>query len=232
MSALSLVEELQRKDEATAAVLAEVESLAAAAARLRRRAGELDVFLTRAPQERRRRAEAAAAADARLDDARRELADVEQRLARARDHGRRREVEELERLEAGARELVRVAAAERELARSGTAALDRHVESAELEAAQIERDAAAVGRRVAGLPRIPPEARVLPRHGLDGVADWAAGARGALLVVRSSLAAEREALVREANELGASLLGGGLQTASIARVREQLARAFGKPASP
>jgi hypothetical protein len=48
-----------------------------------------------------------------------------------------------------------------------------------------------------------------------------------LLLVRAGLAAEREAVVREANELGSSLLGEPLGATTVARVRERVARSDG-----
>src|SRR5436853_214379 len=88
--------------------------------------------------------------------------------------------------------------------------------AAESEAVQREAESTAV--RLAAVPRLtqpgPPE----------DVEAWAARARGALLVLHGALAAERDAIVREANELGSALLGEALGAVSVANVRERLAR--------
>jgi hypothetical protein len=60
---------------------------------------------------------------------------------------------------------------------------------------------------------------------LDAVLAWASHRRGALLVERSNLAREREAIVREASELLGSVLGDPLVATSVAGLRERLERA-------
>ena len=66
-----------------------------------------------------------------------------------------------------------------------------------------------------------------PGPGLDGTLDWAARARGELLVSHAALAAERDMIVREASELVASVLGDPLAATSVAGVRQRLERAVG-----
>jgi predicted nucleic acid-binding Zn-ribbon protein len=221
MSTLALVDELQRRDEAAAAALAEVESLQAETERARGRSGDLRAWLEMAPQERRRRDDAVAAAAARVGDAQAGLAQAEEELGRARERQR----EPAERAVAAARAALRDAVAELELAHEAAAALDRDTQAAEKEAAQLEAAAAATAERLARLPRLAPEARRSPDLGLAAVAAWAAQARGALLVLRASLAAERDAIVREANELGSAALGTALGATTVAHVRERVEHA-------
>ena len=57
--------------------------------------------------------------------------------------------------------------------------------------------------------------------------EWASLARGGLLVAEAGLARERDALVREASELVASVSGDPLASTSVAGVRARLARALG-----
>jgi hypothetical protein len=61
--------------------------------------------------------------------------------------------------------------------------------------------------------------------GLDGIDEWGSRVAAALLVVRSGLDTERERLVREANELAASVLGDRDVGTSVALVRARLERA-------
>jgi hypothetical protein len=66
---------------------------------------------------------------------------------------------------------------------------------------------------------------------LEGALEWASRARGALILEHSALVLEREAVVREATELLASVLGEPLTTTAVAGTRERLAHALGEPSS-
>ena len=61
-----------------------------------------------------------------------------------------------------------------------------------------------------------------PAPGIEGVLEWAARAHAAVFVARSGLETERERVVREANELAASVLGEPLYATSVALVRQRL----------
>ena len=96
------------------------------------------------------------------------------------------------------------------------------------------RLAASKRRRLRGeRVELAPRVRDVPAASadLDGALEWAARARGALLLQRSGLARERDEVVREATELLASVLGDPLTTTAVAGVRERLARALGEPSS-
>jgi hypothetical protein len=71
---------------------------------------------------------------------------------------------------------------------------------------------------------IPP-----PAAGLDAAHEWASQARGALILERSQLARERDALVREASELVGSVTGEPLASTAVAGIRHRLALALGGP---
>jgi hypothetical protein len=58
--------------------------------------------------------------------------------------------------------------------------------------------------------------------GIEGLIAWAARAHGALFVARNNLETERERVVRQANELLASVTGEPAAAASVARARERL----------
>jgi hypothetical protein len=89
----------------------------------------------------------------------------------------------------------------------------------------LEERSRAVSGRVAALARVSREGAEAPEPGLEGTIAWASRARAALWVVRSGLEGERERVVREANELGASVLGEPLAATSVATVRKRLERA-------
>jgi DNA repair exonuclease SbcCD ATPase subunit len=102
------------------------------------------------------------------------------------------------------------------------------VELLEREAHRRRDDAASLEARAAELaarPRLAGET-AHPPAGLDALLDWASRARGELLLARAGLATEREAVVREASEVVASVLGEPLAVTSVAGVRGRLARAL------
>jgi chromosome segregation ATPase len=94
------------------------------------------------------------------------------------------------------------------------------------------RDRAALGTQarrlasdLAGRPRIAAGAGEEPGAGLHEVEAWAEVARAALFVARGQLAAERDAVIRQANEIGALALGEPLAAASVAVVARRIATA-------
>jgi hypothetical protein len=92
-------------------------------------------------------------------------------------------------------------------ARERAARLDADSQAAERETAALERSARELSSRLAATSRLADEAVAPPEAGAMGVAEWGTRARAALLVGRSQLATERDAIVRQANELGAAVLG-------------------------
>jgi hypothetical protein len=78
---------------------------------------------------------------------------------------------------------------------------------------------------LAGRERLAAEAGAPPAAGLGGVVAWAVAARAAVFVARSGGIREREAVVREANELAAAVLGEPVAGASVASVVARLGRA-------
>jgi chromosome segregation ATPase len=110
----------------------------------------------------------------------------------------------------------RVAEVDEEAAKLRAAAADATREAAELEARARQL--------AAGLRKDPRLAEIAsdPAPGLAGVVEWGSAARAALLVARGGLKAEREALIRQANELGSVLLGEPLLAATPATVRRRV----------
>ena len=213
---LAFADELERRDGEVAARLAEVERLEREVEELRLHAAEVASFLVSVPDALQKLAvEERAARDART------RAETTLREAEARAGRARREDERL--------------AAERDArqARDDVHAAERWVEEARGAAGRLERDrdaragegralaarAAELGARVADVT--PPAA------GLEGTVEWASRARGALLVERSGLARERDAVVREASELLGSVLGEPFATSAVVDVRRRLERALG-----
>jgi chromosome segregation ATPase len=206
---LAFLRELERADEEAAATLAELDELAAGVERIRTRTLELETFRTRLPAERE---VAGAAVEAGEDEA----------------NERRAALEGLEGVEGPTAASARVRAqdalrnAERRLeaARAQVERLEAEAEAADREAGEL----VARARELAGLLRARPGlaagAGNEPEGELEDLQRWATDARAALFVARGNLAKQREALIRQANELGALVLGeplGAQSPAAVAR---------------
>jgi len=197
------------------ALAEEVEAVRAEAARLGERGAAL-------PRE--RAAARAARGEAELAVAERSkahgaavaaLAEAESREDEARvATARRDDVRARDLLHSAERRLERARAEEERLAEE-EAEIGR---AAEELAARARALASGVGQRsgIAGVASPPPEA------GPAEPGAWATETRAALFVARGRLAAEREAVIRQANELGALLLGEPLTAQSTAQVARRV----------
>ena len=222
---LAFLHELERADETVGAVLAELDELAAEVERIQARVGELRSFLADLPDECERVAEALTAGVRAVADQR-----------QAVDHGKR-ELEAAERakgrdrLAAARRDLVRVRDALHTAERKAAELQERREElercgaEAEAEASRVEVRAQELAAVLAERPRLAGDAGVEPGPGLAGVAEWSSRARAALFVARGGLVAERDAVVRQANELGALVLGEPLSAASPGAVARRVEQA-------
>jgi chromosome segregation ATPase len=223
---LAIAEDLERRDERAAAALLEVEGLQAEVDELRAHAAVVGAFLRELPAaqaaleaEEQAAASALAAAVEALRAGEHELARVQQRgsesarltAARAEQHAR----DELE-------------AAELRVSRAATERV-RLEEEAERQGAEAER-LDGRGAELAVQPRLEHEVAA-PAAGLHGVIDWAARARGVLLVAHAALLTERDKIAREASELVSSVLGEPHFSTGAAGVRERLERALGGSSS-
>ena len=219
---LTIAEDLERRDERAAAALLEVERLQAEVDELRTHAGAVTAFLRELPAahaaleaEERSAAETRERAAETLSGAEDELARVQERgsesarleAARAAQHARDALEEAQLRVARAAKERVRL---EHEGAERGA------------EAERLERR----GAELSAHPRLEHDVAA-PATGLHGLLDWAARARGELLVSHAALATERDKVVREATELVASVLGEPLVSTGAAGVRQRLERALG-----
>lgn len=221
---LALARELEWADERVAAAIAEAVTLENEAGAVGSRAAGLENFLERLPAE--LEAAAAGLAEAAADQARKDedLVQAELELAAAA------QAEKDERLAAARRAVVRTrdaAAMARkrvERAREARRSLEREAEGAAGVTAELERRGHELSERVGRLERISAAAAAPPAPGLRGLVDWAARVRTALFVVRGGLETERERIVREANELGASALGEPVVATSVSLVRRRLER--------
>ena len=224
----ALLRELERADEAIAAELAEVDELYVACETARGRALELEAFLGRLPDERAQAAReveetrrAAASARAAAEKAAEEVAAAKLERNSERQAAARR-------FEVRARDALRIGARRAEEAGERAAALEAEARTAAREAEGLDARARELATALRERSRVAVEAGEKPTPGPAGVAEWGTRARAALLVARSQLVTERDAVVRQANELGASVLGEALPATSAAGVARRVERELGR----
>lgn len=211
---LALLRELVASDEALAVELAELESLADDTAAVRERADALAALLARADAERARLAAAVEQAERDLAERDEALNDAESELALAESKGDEERLAAARRFVVSAGDSQAVARRRVVAVRAEARAFADRVLAAEREVPEIEARAAAVAESLKGRPRLAESAGHTPGPGLIGIIEWASGARAALVVARTAVATEREALIRQANELGSAILGEPLYAAN------------------
>ncbi len=229
---LDFARELERRDAGLATAIETVVGLESDTEAVGRQARELAERLGRLPGEQEAAASVAERAREELERRRERLERSEHELENARAGGDEREEaarRALERArEAAALAEERVGRADAEVAR-----LHREFEETQAELPRLERRARLVAELVGAVPRLSKEGAGEPSPGLDGAEEWSSRARAALLLVRSGLETERERVVREANELGASALGEPLAATSVSGVRQRLeGRGAASPPGP
>jgi chromosome segregation ATPase len=219
---LTIADDLERRDERAAEALLEVEALQAEVDELRTHAGAVAAFLRELP-----------AAHAALEAEEHAAAETREAAAEAV----RGAEDALTRVQERGSESARLAAARTaQHARDALEEAELRVARAQQERGRLEQEGAERGAEAERLERRGGELAVHPRlehdvaapaTGLHGLLDWAARARGELLVSHAALATERDKIVREATELVASVLGEPLVAVGAAGVRERLERALG-----
>lgn len=229
---VSALRALVREDEGRSAILAELDRLLEATRSLRERTERIQELFRSAPSEQER-------LDREIDAAEREIHARSEALAQAEaDLAEAERTGDEERLAAARRFVVRagdaLAMAEKRAAafRAEARELEQRLAEAEREVPELESEAASLAESLRDRPRLAREASREPPPGLDGVAEWASGARAALVVARSGVAVEREAVIREANELGSVILGEPLVASSVAVVARRVEQALAGGGSP
>ncbi len=219
---LAFLRELEDVDEKLSVAEADLAELAAEVERVRLRAAELGEFLARVPVEQERLDAQRAKAERQAAPALQAKEKADRSLAVA-EQGRSGEaVAEARRAVVGRRDALRMAdrrvlELDEEAARLEGAAADAIREAAELEA-RARHLAAAFRER----PRLTEQAAFDAPPDLAGVIEWGSAARAALFVARGGLGSEREAVIRQANELGSVLLGEPLLATRPATVRRRV----------
>ena len=220
---LAVLRELERADEETGTALADLDRLTGDVNSVRAKVHELGAFAAGLPAEGEARA-------AELERSRAESSAAQQVLeeAEAAVHAAGPEsAHEAERFHVRARD--RASVADRRVAEASKAAgdLENRVAEATIEGHELHARARKLAAELRGRPRIAEDAGKEPGPGLDGVEAWSEVARASLSVARGQLSAEREAVIRQANELGALALGEPLSAMGTSALMRRVEQALG-----
>jgi hypothetical protein len=223
---LQIVDELERRDGDAAAALHDVETLQQRVVETRARARDIAAFLEAFPDALAARETEEQAAEESRTAATSAVAEAEDTLARARERGREDARLAAERALQHAQDALREAELRVERAHAQLQQLVREEQEQRAAADRLFVEAQPLAQALAANPRVGTEP---PAAGLDSVLEWAARARGDLLVAHAGLETERDKVVREATELAASALGEPLPGKGVAGVRERLSRSVEGP---
>ena len=220
--ALAFLRELESADEAVAAVLEELDELAGETQRIGARAVEVEAFFVKLPAERQRVAAALTTAEREAAEARVALEVAQAELVAAEERNDRERLAAARRAEVRVRDALRMAERRANAATEESAALERESDAIAREGAALETRSHELAAVLAERPQLAENGGQPPEPGIAGVAAWAMRARAALFVARGALAREREAVIRQANELGALVLGEPLTASSAATVTRRV----------
>lgn len=223
---LHLIRELKRADEEVAAVLAELDELYAATEAIRERTLDLEAFFARLPSARAAAAQAVEKAELDVVAAEETLERAAADLREAEQAGEAERLAAARRFHIRARDSLAMTRRRHDEALAARERLDAEAAEAEHEGAELAARAGELAAALRERPRLAPDAGAEPGGNLEDLSAWAAGARAALLVARSSLAAERDAVIRQANELGSLVLGEPLALGATSPVARRVERAL------
>lgn len=216
-SSLAFAAELAERDEVLAEKLSVLGELGRRVNEVRSGAERIVAFLERFPADRSHLDTALAEAELDLATSRDALGRAHEAVERARTEDARTTAR---RHEAHAASDLHTTEERRDRLVTRRESLLSEAADADAEAQTLSGAAAELSAALDAAPRVAQPAP--PAQGLDGILDWAARARAAVLVARSGLETERERVVREANELASSVLGEPLYATSVATVRQRL----------
>ncbi len=195
---LAYLQELAEADEAAAAVLADLDQQATGAERIGAEANALRERLAALPVERENARAVREEAEREAEKRRREHDEAAKALAELEGDKHAERVAAAWRDELRTRDLAQAAGHRLVAAQAEEERLDREESEDRERARALAGEAHALGEAT-GHP--------LPGDELAAIADWATETRAALAVARAGRRSEREALIRQASEAGAALLG-------------------------
>jgi len=219
---LALLHELEGADAEKGVLLEELDRLANEIETVRGRAHELEDFEATLPWRRNELDAELARTSEEEDAAQAALAEAEGAARTAKEDRKA----DARRFEVRARDRLSVAQRRRAEAVQAAESLEQEVRAAREGAGKAEECAHALARELRDRPRLAEDAGADPGPGLSGIVEWGETARAALFVARGQLAAERDAVIRQANEAGAAALGEPLTSSGAALVARRVERAL------
>jgi chromosome segregation ATPase len=220
---LAVLRELERADEQIGAALASLDRLAGEVDSVRAKVSELEAFAAQLPATREAQAAELERSRAEASTAQRVLEDAQAALHAAGPDG----APEAERFHVRARD--RASVAQRRVAEAAAAAadLENRVAETAIDGHELHARARKLAAELHGRHRIAEDAGKEPGPSLDGVEAWSEVARASLFVARGQLSAEREAVIRQANELGALALGEPMSAMGTGALTRRVEQALG-----
>jgi hypothetical protein len=220
---LAQLRELEEEDARKGALFEELHTLLERVRTVQGTAFGVQVTQAELPANRKRAQEALHRAEEEAHAAQAALAEAEEGVRSVGKAGKRN----AELFEIRARD--RLSVAERRLAEA-----EAEVEAVERKGRLLDgltvkllADGSSLAASLRNRPRVAEGAGVEPAPtGLDGLLEWAEGARAALFVARGQVAAEREAVIRQANELGSAALAEPLGSVGVAVVTRRVESAL------
>jgi hypothetical protein len=221
---LAILADLERREEEVAAELAEIDELYTASEQIRLAALDQVDFLARLPIERDAASSEVEMATRTLDEARAVFENAEQELAAAEKTRDEKVLAAARRFHIRTRDALHLAERRARAAEDRAAKLEAAATAAEEHAKELDARARELGEALGRRARVAVETEIPPDASLAQVAEWGTQARAALLVARGQVAAERDALVRQANELASNVVGEPVAAMSAAGAADLLRR--------
>jgi hypothetical protein len=223
---LALLEDLERGEEEVAAELAEVDELYAASEQVRLGAHDLVDFFVRLPEEREAAGREIEESGRALEEARAVFENAEQELAAAEKARDQEVLAAARRFHIRTRDALHLAERRARTAEDQATELEGAAMAAEQHGKDLNARARELAETLARRPRVAVETEVRPDATPAQIAEWGTQARAALLVARSQVAVERDALVRQANELASNVVGEPVAAMSAAGAADLLRRSL------
>jgi chromosome segregation ATPase len=221
---LAILEDLERAEEEVAAELAEIDELYAACERARVAALDVLDFLDTLPGA-REAAEREIGEGARaLEEAKAAFENAKQELAAAEKTRDQEVLAAARRFHIRTRDALHLAERRARTAEDHAAELEAAATAAEEHVKELNERARELAQALSRRQRVAVETEFPPDPSPAQVAEWGTQARAALLVARGQVVAERDALVRQANELASNVVGESVAAMSAAGAADLLRR--------
>ncbi|HET6695713.1 MAG TPA: hypothetical protein VFG85_04350 [Gaiellaceae bacterium] len=221
---LAILEDLERSEDEVAAELAEIDELYASGEQIRLAAHDLVDFLAKLPEGREAAAREIEESARALEEAGAVFESAEQDLAAAEKTGDQEVLAAARRFHVRTRDTLHLAERRARAAENHAAELEAAATAAEGHVKELNARAQELARVLGRRPRVALETQTAADATPAQVAEWGTQVRAALLVARSQVAVERDALVRQANELASNVVGEPVAAMSAAGAADLLRR--------